>query len=735
MSLGLGLSSNGGGAPRAQTINVNVANGTTGLLTTVSTFGLLASVTFDKTSGSSNLTINTSTGGISAAAGIGVGVTQSLVGTATGSDGVVIPFTANLTGAVVVPAAPNVVLTGSDSQLSIAWTDGSAGGGTISSHKIYFGTSSGGETLLASPTGVSPYVVTGLTNGTTYYVKVSAVNEVGEGALSTEQSAAPSANPYSALFNYTDGIYTFGDTGYASEALLLAAMGGSGGGGSKATIQGYVAPGSPNYTPNGDVHDGGTGWATSITAGGSGTAVGAAVSGEYQLTATSASRPWAFLTFPAQQGKGYRAKAKGRVLSGSIAPRIAVSNDTTSAVGLAGLGPSNILGTSFIEQTIYFSACAGYQLLQAGFLHNGNSISGVAAIDDLEVNECVPFNGWVDGIANVEIEATTGGSAPVTNAQVVWQADDGGSSNDRSYVRIVWETTTNMSVRVFAQTALGTSGVQQATLNFGNVAINTAFKVFLYCQAGFVVAAIDTGSGYATAISDDFVTMPGFTSVRHKGGAATTTNDFSGTIQRIKYFKEPTAPPGVTLQFFGVVGDSWPAAIGPEVGVKTGLTPISVAKGGLTVDAQWDLHDANSVLFDIPIYAQDGGANAEDVAAGSAASLARIAQSLALRTAPTVLLPPAKRTAQDAATNTYVDEMYTGMVALQATYPLLVVMDMDTFLWTYASGGDTIDYTPNSLLEGSGGAHLDANGRDKLEGTGDGAIEGSLCDLILDAMP
>ena len=73
------------------------------------------------------------------------------------------------------------------------WTRPSSNGGSaITGYKVYRGTSSGGETLLgerrqrhdAAPTRPSPA-------GTTYYYKVTAVNAVGEGALSNERSATP----------------------------------------------------------------------------------------------------------------------------------------------------------------------------------------------------------------------------------------------------------------------------------------------------------------------------------------------------------------------------------------------------------------------------------------------------------------------------------------------------------------------------------------------------------------
>lgn len=91
------------------------------------------------------------------------------------------------------PAAPSVTLTPGDGQVSIAWTDGAANGLAITSHKLYWSTSSGvtsadyaGDIMTGSP-----YVLSGLTNDTPIYVKLAAVNGVGTGTLSTEKSATP----------------------------------------------------------------------------------------------------------------------------------------------------------------------------------------------------------------------------------------------------------------------------------------------------------------------------------------------------------------------------------------------------------------------------------------------------------------------------------------------------------------------------------------------------------------
>ena len=102
------------------------------------------------------------------------------------------------------PAAPNTApaapaldsLTASDRQIIIKWTaPNSDGGSAITGYRVYRGTASNGETLLTTLGAVSSYTDTGLTNGQSYYYKVSAVNAVGEGAKSNELSAVPATVP------------------------------------------------------------------------------------------------------------------------------------------------------------------------------------------------------------------------------------------------------------------------------------------------------------------------------------------------------------------------------------------------------------------------------------------------------------------------------------------------------------------------------------------------------------
>ncbi|MDD1756995.1 MAG: fibronectin type III domain-containing protein, partial [Methanomassiliicoccales archaeon] len=96
-----------------------------------------------------------------------------------------------------IPTAPqNLAANPGSSQIVLTWSaPPSNGGSSITGYKVYRGTSSGGETLLISIGNVLSYTNTGLTNGQTYYYKVSAVNAVGEGPQSTEASATPATVP------------------------------------------------------------------------------------------------------------------------------------------------------------------------------------------------------------------------------------------------------------------------------------------------------------------------------------------------------------------------------------------------------------------------------------------------------------------------------------------------------------------------------------------------------------
>ncbi|MGC4074382.1 MAG: pectinesterase family protein [Nibricoccus sp.] len=90
--------------------------------------------------------------------------------------------------AATVPSAPaSLTATGGNAQVSLTWP--STAGATRYNVKRS-ATNGGPYTTVGSPTGTS-YTDTGLTNGVTYYYVLSAVNQGGESANSTQASATP----------------------------------------------------------------------------------------------------------------------------------------------------------------------------------------------------------------------------------------------------------------------------------------------------------------------------------------------------------------------------------------------------------------------------------------------------------------------------------------------------------------------------------------------------------------
>lgn len=110
--------------------------------------------------------------------------------------------------AITIPATPtSLVATHGDQQVSVAFTAGSTGGSAITNYEY---STDGGSTYQAfsTPQTSSPVVITGLTNGTTYSIKLKAVNAIGTSNASSSVSSKPSKIPDVP----TNLSYTTGDT-------------------------------------------------------------------------------------------------------------------------------------------------------------------------------------------------------------------------------------------------------------------------------------------------------------------------------------------------------------------------------------------------------------------------------------------------------------------------------------------------------------------------------------------
>jgi fibronectin type 3 domain-containing protein len=90
------------------------------------------------------------------------------------------------------PAAPTgLTATAGNAQVSLGWTASSG----ATSYNVKRGTTTGGPYTQVGSVTVPSFLDTGLTNGTTYFYVVSAVNSVGESPNSAQASATPANTP------------------------------------------------------------------------------------------------------------------------------------------------------------------------------------------------------------------------------------------------------------------------------------------------------------------------------------------------------------------------------------------------------------------------------------------------------------------------------------------------------------------------------------------------------------
>jgi len=102
----------------------------------------------------------------------------------------------SLVNTLTVPSAPtNVTASAGNAQATLTWTASTG----ATSYTIKRATTSGGPyTNVATGVTSTSYTNTGLTNGTTYYYVISAVNANGESVNSTQVSAAPAGSTVTA---------------------------------------------------------------------------------------------------------------------------------------------------------------------------------------------------------------------------------------------------------------------------------------------------------------------------------------------------------------------------------------------------------------------------------------------------------------------------------------------------------------------------------------------------------
>lgn len=99
------------------------------------------------------------------------------------------------------PSVPSVTtITPGNGQLSVAFTAGADGGAAITNYK--YSIDNGSNYIAVSPAQTtSPILITGLTNGTSYSIRILAINAAGDGAASAAVAAIPYTTPAAPTLN------------------------------------------------------------------------------------------------------------------------------------------------------------------------------------------------------------------------------------------------------------------------------------------------------------------------------------------------------------------------------------------------------------------------------------------------------------------------------------------------------------------------------------------------------
>ena len=104
-----------------------------------------------------------------------------------------VSYTPSEAGEPTAPGAPTLTsATAGNASVALSWSAPAFDGGSpITGYQVRRGTTSGGESELITLGVQTSYTDTGVTNGTTYYYQVAAINAVGTGTASNERSATP----------------------------------------------------------------------------------------------------------------------------------------------------------------------------------------------------------------------------------------------------------------------------------------------------------------------------------------------------------------------------------------------------------------------------------------------------------------------------------------------------------------------------------------------------------------
>jgi hypothetical protein len=339
--------------------------------------------------------------------------------------------TTEVYSATSTPSAPqSFSASAGDTEVDLSWSaPASDGGATVTGYKVYQSTDDASFSEVATPSGTTQ-TITGLTNGTTYYFKVAAVNSVGTGTQTSSVSATPSASATAPGVPQSLSA-TRGNT---QVALSWSAPSSDGG----ATITGYKvyqstddASFSEVATPSGTSHTitgltNGTTYyfkVAAVNSVGTGTqtssvnAVPATTPGVPQSLSATHGNAQVALSWSAPASNG------GTAVTGY---KVYQSTDNASFSEVATPSGTSQTVTSLTNGTQYFFKVAAVNAVGTG--SQTSSVNATPATTPAAPTSLAATNGDTQSVLTWTAPTNTGGSA-ITGYKVKWGATSGFPGN------------------------------------------------------------------------------------------------------------------------------------------------------------------------------------------------------------------------------------------------------------------------------------------------------------------